>query len=128
MDLLNGKVDQEVYVEQPECFVIHIRESHVCKLNKALYGLKQEPRVWYERIDSDLKNLGFYKSSVDPNLYFKVVENEPLIMVLYVDYVFLTGEDQLIAWCKRELTSKFKMKDLGLMYYFLRLEVWKETW
>ena len=72
---LNGKVEQEVYVEQPEGFVVHSKESHVCKLRKALYGLKQAPRVWYERIDGYLKRLGFYKISTDPNLYFKVEEN-----------------------------------------------------
>ena len=56
---LNGKIEQEVYVEQPKGFIIHNKESHVCKLNKALYGLKQAPRVWYERIDNYLKKLGF---------------------------------------------------------------------
>ena len=123
---LNGKVEQEVYVEQPEGFVIHSKESHVCKLNKALYGVKQAPRVWYERIDNYLKSLGFYKRSADSNLYFKIVGNQPLILVLYVDDLFLTGEDSQIAWCKRELTSEFEMKDLGLMHYFLGLEVWQK--
>ena len=48
-------------------------------------------------------------------------------MVLYVDDLFLTGEEQLIAQCKRELTSEFEMKDLGLMHYFLGLEVWQRS-
>jgi hypothetical protein len=69
--------------------------------------------------------LAFNKSSVDPNLYFKVVENKPLILVLYVDDLFLTGEENQIAWCKRELISEFETKDLGLMHYFLGLEVWQ---
>ena len=63
---INGTVEQEVYVEQPEGFIFHSQESHVCKLKKALYGLKQAPRVWYERIDGYLKRLGFIKSSADP--------------------------------------------------------------
>jgi hypothetical protein len=88
---LNGEVEQEVYVEQPDGFVVHTNDSHVCKLKKALYGLKQAPKVWYDRIDGFLQSLGFNKSSVDPNLYFKVVENQPLILVLYVDDLFLTG-------------------------------------
>lgn len=91
---LNGKIEQEVYVEQPEGFIIHNKESHVCKLRKALYGLKQAPRVWYERIDNDLKKLGFVKSSADYNFYFKVVDNQPLILILYVDDLFVTGEEQ----------------------------------
>ena len=70
--LLNGKIEQEVFVEQPNGFVLHNKGSHVCKLRKALYGLKQAPRVWYDKIDGFLKSLGFYKSDVDANLYFKV--------------------------------------------------------
>ena len=51
----------------------------------------------------------------------KVVGNLPLILVLYVDDLFLTGDEHQIARCKRDLTSKFEMKDLGLMHYFLGL-------
>ena len=112
-------------MEQPEGFIIHNKESHVCKLRKALYGLKQAPRVWYERIDTYLKKLGFVKSSADYNFYFKVVDNQPLILILYVDDLFLTGEEQHIAKCKRELTAEFEMKDLGSLHYFLGLEVWQ---
>jgi hypothetical protein len=86
----NGQVEEEVYIEQPEGFVIHRKKSHVCKLRKELYGLKQAPRAWYSRIDNYLQNLGFSRSAVDPNLYFKVVKNHPLILVLYVDDLFLT--------------------------------------
>ena len=51
--------------------------------------------------------------------------NIPLILVLYVDDLFLTGDEHQIAQCKREFTSEFEMKDLGLMHYFLGLEVWQ---
>jgi hypothetical protein len=44
---------------------------------------------------------------------------------MYVDDLFLTGDEGLIAWCKRELTSEFEVKDLGFMHYFLGLEVWQ---
>ena len=71
--------------------------------------------------------MGFTKSDADSNLYFKVVENHPLILVLYVDDLFLIGKEQLIAWCKREITPEFEMKDLGLMHYFLGLEVWQKS-
>ena len=70
-------------------------------------------------------SLGFTKSDADPNLYYKVVNDEPLILVLYVDDLFLTGNEKLILWCKKKLASEFEMKDLGLMHYFLGLEVWK---
>ena len=60
-------------------------------MKKALYGLKQDPRAWYGRIDSFLTSLDFTKSKANPNLYFKVIEDEPVILLLYVDALFLTG-------------------------------------
>jgi hypothetical protein len=71
--------------------------------------------------------LGFTKSKADSNLYFKIMENEPVILLLYVDDLFLTGEEKLITECKQRLAAEFEMKDLGLMHYFLCLEVWQST-
>eukprot|EP00253_Pinus_taeda_P013507 PITA_13507 len=70
--------------------------------------------------------MGFVKSDTDPNLYYLVVENEPLILVLYVDDLFLTGSSRLIEDCKKKLATEFDMKDLGRMHYFLGLEVWQQ--
>lgn len=98
----------------------------MCKLKKALYGLKHAPRVWYDRINGFLQSLRFNKSTVDSNLYFKVVENQPIILVLYVDDLFMTGEEKRIVECKRELIFEFEMKNLGLMHYFLGLEFWQK--
>eukprot|EP00253_Pinus_taeda_P018743 PITA_18743 len=72
--------------------------------------------------------LGFTRSEADPNLYFKVEDDKSLILVLYVDDLFLTGADPLILKCRRELASEFEMKDLTLMHYFLGLEVWQKLW
>jgi hypothetical protein len=72
-----------------------------------------------------LMSLGFTKSKVDPNLYFKIVDDGPVILLLYVDDLFLTGEEKLITDCKKKLVAEFEMKDLGLMHYFLGLEVWQ---
>ena len=49
---INSVIEEEVYIEQLEGFVVHGSDSHVCQLKKALYGLKQAPRAWYSRIDS----------------------------------------------------------------------------
>jgi hypothetical protein len=122
---LNGKIEHEVFVEQPYGFVLHNKGTHACKLRKALYGLKQSPRFWYDMIDGFLKSLGFQKSDVDANMYFKVRGNQPVISIMYVDDLFITRDEGIISWCKRQLTSEFEMKDLGLMHYFLGLEVWK---
>jgi hypothetical protein len=70
---LNGIIEEEVYIEKPQGFEVHGRESHVCRLKKALYRLKQAPRAWYSRIDGYLQSMGFTKSEVDPNLYFILV-------------------------------------------------------
>jgi hypothetical protein len=66
-----------VYIEQPQGFEVEDRKTHVSRLKKTLYGLKQAPRAWYDRIDSFLTSLGFTKSKADPNLYFKVMNDEP---------------------------------------------------
>jgi hypothetical protein len=116
---------QEVYIKQPQGFEVEDRKSHVCRLKKALYGLRQAPRAWYGRIDSFLTSLGFTKSKADSNLYFKIMDNEPVILLLYVDDLFLTGEEKLIVEYKQRLAAEFEMKDLGLMHYFLGLEVWQ---
>ena len=63
-------------------FEVEDRKTHVCKLKKALYGLKQAPRAWYGKIDSFLTSLGFTKSKVDPNFYFKVMNDEPVILLI----------------------------------------------
>ena len=74
------------------------RWTHVCKLKKALYGLKQAPRAWYGRIDSFL-------TKVNPNLYFKVIEDEHVILLLYVDNLFMTGNEKQIVECKKKLAE-----------------------
>ena len=107
-------------------FETHDRESHVCRLKKSLYGLKQAPRTWYDIIDSFLSSLGFTKSKEDSNLYYKVEDGNPVMLLLYVD-MFVTGMDGLIADTKRKLASEFEMKDLGMMHYFLGMEVWKNA-
>jgi hypothetical protein len=99
----------------------------VCRLKMALYGIKQPPRAWYARIDGHLMRLGFKKSVVDPNMYYKTISSEALILVLYVDDLFLTGTESLIIECKYALASEFKMKDLGMIHYFLGLAVWQRT-
>lgn len=52
---LNGNLNEEVYVEQPNGFVLSENQNYVCKLKKALYGFKQAPRAWYDRLESYLQ-------------------------------------------------------------------------
>jgi hypothetical protein len=94
---LNGKIEQKVFVEQLDGFILNNKGIHVCKLRKALYGLKQAPRVWYDRIDGFIKSLGFQKSGADENLYFKVRCKQHVILILYVDDLFLIGDEGIIS-------------------------------
>jgi len=98
----------------------------MCRLKKALYGLKQAPRAWYSKIDTYLQVMDFTKGEADLNLYYIVIGEDPLILVLYVDDLIITGVERLIEHYKRDLAMEFEMKDIGLMHYFLGLEVWQE--
>ena len=123
--LSNGVVKEEVYVEQPLGFETHERKTHVWKLKKALYGLKEAPRTWYYRMDSFLMSLGITKNKEDSNLYFKVEDERSVILLLYVDDLFLTGNEELITNTRRILSTELEMKYLGMMHYFLGMEVWE---
>lgn len=80
---LNETIDEEVFIEQLEGFKVNKKYTHVYRLKKALYDLKQAPRAWYARMDAHLLRIGFVKSTVDPNFYIKVVDNELVIILLY---------------------------------------------
>ena len=97
----------------------------MCRLKRALYGLKQAPRAWYTMIDIYFNRLGFTESEVNENLYHIVVDGNFLIIVLYGYDFILTGDEQLINSCKEDLIREFEMKDMGLLHYFLGLEIWK---
>jgi hypothetical protein len=70
--------------------------------------------------------MGFENSDADPNLYFIIRGEDTLILILYVDDLFITGAEDLIAKCKLGLASEFKMSDIRLMHYFMGMEVWQE--
>jgi hypothetical protein len=69
-------------------------------------------------------SLGFTKIKVDPNPYFNIVDDGPVILLMHVDDLFLTREENIIIDCKKKLIVEFEMKYLGLMHYFLGIEVW----
>ena len=86
--------------------------------------MKQAPRACYGRIDGFLVSLGFSKSRANSNLYYKVEDDMFMILLLYVDDLFLNGEDKPINKCKKKLAAEFEIKYLGMVHYFLGLEVW----
>jgi hypothetical protein len=120
---LNDILEEEVYIKQPPGYEVLGEEHKVYKLKKALYGLKQAPRAWYSRIDSYFVNNGFSKCANEPTLYVKVNdEGEILIVCLYVDDLIFTGNMSINSF-KEAMEREFDMTDLGLMKYFLGIEV-----
>ena len=108
---------------QPHGFEVKGQEHRVYKLKKALYGLKQALRAWYSRIDQYLLKDGFSRSNNEPTLYIKVnQQGKILILCLYVDDMIYTGNMMLDEF-KEAMKSEFEMIDLGLMKYFLGIEV-----
>jgi len=90
---LNGKLKEEVYLEQLEGFFQKGKEHLVYSLKKALYGLKQVPRSWYEKIDSFYLQFGYHRSKNDPNLYTMKDEQGCIVLIsLYVDDLIITGD------------------------------------
>ncbi len=81
---LNGKLKEEIYMRQPEGFVVEGQENLVCKLKRSLYGLKQSPRCWNATLDEFLKKLGFLQSNSDPCIYIAAVD-EMAVIGVYVD-------------------------------------------
>lgn len=66
---LNGKLDTEIYMQQPPSFIVKGKEDYVCKLIKTLYSLKQSAMAWNAELDAELLALGFTKSQADGSLY-----------------------------------------------------------
>eukprot|EP00253_Pinus_taeda_P029299 PITA_29299 len=93
---LNGELEEEVYIEQLEGFLLSKKEDYVCRLKKALYGLKQAPRAWYARLDGYLRQQGFKKGIVDSNLYVQIDKDNLTIVEVYMDdIIFGSNDDQL---------------------------------
>ena len=124
---LNGLLEEVVYVNQPPGYVKTGKESMVLKLYKALYGLKQAPRAWNKHIDAYFKKNGFVQCPYEAALYVKEEQGNLLLVALYVDDLFFMGNnEEMIKEFKKEMTQEFEMTDLGLMRFFLGIEVKQE--
>ena len=116
-----------MYVEQPLGFVDPTHPDFVFKLDKALYGLKQAPRAWYERLSSFLISNGFKKGKIDTTLFTKHVENDILIVQIYVDdIIFGSTNENLCQAFESCMKEEFEMSMMGELNYFLGLQI-KQT-
>jgi hypothetical protein len=121
---LNGELEEEVYIEQPEGFLLSEKEDYVCRLKKALYGLKQAPRAWYSRLDRYLQQQGFRKGNADNNLYIKVDQDNILIIEVYVDdIIFGSDDDRMSKKFSKDMQNEFEMSLLGELTFFLGLQI-----
>ena len=125
---LNATIDCDIYVEQPKGYekVGKNGEKLVCKLNKSLYGLKQSGRNWNETIHDYLSKEGFVQSLADHCVYRKFVDDDAsncIILVIWVDDLIISASNnKLLDDVKKSLSDKFKMKDLGILHWFLGTE------
>ena len=95
--VLNGYLNEEVYVEQPKGFTNPNLPKHVYKLRKALYGLKQAPRTWYDRLPVFLTNNGYRKGGIDKTLFVKNEAGKLMVAQIYVDDIVFGGmSDQMV--------------------------------
>ena len=120
---LYGELKEEIYVTQPEGFINPLHPNHVCRLKKSLYGLKQAPRVWFETIDSFLKEHGFYKVHADPCIYIFITSSGKAIIFLYVDDLLIAATFCFLDPIKLLLNQRFRMKDLGEAKSLLNIEI-----
>ncbi|KAM1444438.1 hypothetical protein ACFX2I_040587 [Malus domestica] len=120
---LNGYLEEELYMTQPEGFVSKSERTKVCKLQRSIYGLKQASRSWNIRFDTEIKTFSFTQNKDDNCVYQKVVGDVVVFLVLYVDDILLFGNDTaVVSFVKVWLSKTFHMKDLGDASYILAIK------
>ncbi|KAJ9544308.1 hypothetical protein OSB04_024015 [Centaurea solstitialis] len=123
---LNGKLTEDVYMQQPEGFVDSKNPNKVCKLLKSIYGLKQTSRSWNLHFDERIKEFGFAKSEFEPCVYTKFSGSIVTFLVLYVDDILLIENDvPTLQSVKAWLSKCFQMKDLGEAAYILGIKIYR---
>ena len=121
---LNADLAETVYVRQPEGHVEPGKEHMVWRLKRALYGLKQSPRAWNQNVDTFMKSQGYVSTQADPCVYVRIEGTSRSVIVLYVDDLIFTGNDELLTTSIRAaLTRRYKMKDLGELEWCLGIKV-----
>ncbi|CAN0862290.1 Retrovirus-related Pol polyprotein from transposon TNT 1-94 [Linum grandiflorum] len=124
---LHGDLKEVVYLACPPGY--HSSATNVvCLLRRSLYGLKQAPRAWFEKFQQTILSTGFTQSLNDPSLFTKRSVTGITALLLYVDDMILTGDDnEDILAVKQVLRDSFKLKDLSPLSYFLGLEVQRSS-
>jgi hypothetical protein len=121
---LNDDLKEEIYVHQPPGFTIPGKEGKMLHLRKALYGLRQVLRVWNAKLDSTLKGMGFGQSPHEVAIYRWGNGGNTLLVGVYIDDLVITGiKDAEVTTFKEEMKATLQMSDLGLLSFYLGIEV-----
>ena len=116
---LNGTLEEDIYMSQPQGCIEKDKPEKVCKLRKSLYGLKQSARCWNQEMDKFLNISGYKQSNADSCIYTKVVSNSEdrkslIILALYVDDILIASSDNdMLQKEKQMLSQRYKMEDMG---------------
>ena len=122
---LQGDLEEEIYMRQPDGYIDNDKPNQVCKLKKSIYGLKQAARCWNSAIDSHLKSNGYKNSGADPCVYIKSVRQSNgkidfVILAIWVDDILMFSDNSdMLTDEKVSLSSRFKVEDLDEMHYIL---------
>ena len=121
---LNGSLEEEVYMDQPEGFSIEGKENLACKLKKSIYGLKQASQQWYLKFNNTITSFEFKENTVDRCIYLKVSRSKFIFLILYVDDILLASSDLgILHETKKFLSKNFEMKDMDEATYVIRIEI-----
>ena len=121
---LNGDLEEDIYMTQPEGYVAPGQQHLVCKLNKALYGLKQAGRTWHIKIDIALKRQHFTSLDADQCVYIRRQDACITIIALYVDDLLIAcSQLASLTELKKQLTAQFDMEDLGEASFLLGVDI-----
>jgi hypothetical protein len=122
--ILNGPLQERVYVEQPPGFEDPRKPNHVYLLHKALYGLKQDPRAWFDCLKDFLIKNGFTIGKDDSTLFTRKVDNELFVCQIYVDdIIFGSTNENFCEEFSQVMTNRFEMSMMGELKYFLGFQV-----
>ncbi|GJW36015.1 retrotransposon protein, putative, ty1-copia subclass [Tanacetum coccineum] len=124
---LNGYLDEDIYMVQPEGFVDPKHPRKVCKLQRSIYDLKQETRSWNKRFDEEIIKFGFAQNLDESCVYQKASTSNVTFLILYVDEIIIM-ENYIpsLQSVKSYLGMGFAMKDLGEAVFILRIKIYQD--
>ncbi|GJX80665.1 retrotransposon protein, putative, ty1-copia subclass [Tanacetum coccineum] len=124
---LNGYLDEDIYMVQPEGFVDPKHPRKVCMLQRSIYGLKQASRSWNKRFDEEIKKFVFAQNLDEPCVYQKASGSNVTFLILYVDDIIIMGNRILSLQSVKDYLGRFfAMKDLGETTFILGIRIYRD--